>query len=178
MENISTNIWSQVFNSSQTIRTLRPAGLVEVGGLTTNAAVPLEPVSINAASQPDNSVSADDISVLEFLASRGTNLQSKQRCPLTSIGDVTTPHTLEPMVTGGVIVHVKPYVDTTQPSKESSQDISWVQNCLYWCYFAICVYHFSLLSVFSINKFRSTLLILCLCKTSFISFNIIFKASL
>ena len=103
---------------------MRPAGLQGIEGLTANAPTLAEPVSINAGSQPDNSVSADDISVLEFLASRGTNLQSKQRCPLTSIGDVTTPHTLEPMVTGGVIVHVKPYVDTTQPSKKSSQDIS------------------------------------------------------
>ena len=86
----------------------------------------MEPVSINAASQPDNSVSADDISVLEFLASRGTNLQSKQQTPLTSIRNVIAPHAPEPMVTGGVIVHVKPYVDTTLPSKESSQATSWV----------------------------------------------------
>ena len=103
---------------------MRPAGLVEVGGLTTNAAVPLEPVSINAVSQPDNSVSADDISVLEFLASRGTKLQSKQRTPLTSIGNVTAPHAPEPMVTGGVIVHVKPYVDTALPSQDPSRGTS------------------------------------------------------
>ena len=63
---------------------MRPAGLVEVGGLTTNAAVPLEPVSINAASQPENSVSADDISVSEFLASRGTSLKSKQQINMRS----------------------------------------------------------------------------------------------
>ena len=103
---------------------MRPAGLVEVGGLSTNAAVPLEPVSINAASQPDNSVSPDDISVLEFLASRGTKLQSKQRTPLTSIGNVTAPHAPEPMVTGGVIVHVKPYVHTALPSQAPSQGTS------------------------------------------------------
>ena len=100
------------------------AGLLGVRDPTVNAAILSEHVGINAASRPDNPVSTDNISVLEFLASRGTNLQSKQRCPLTSIGDVTTPHALEPMVTGGVIVHVKPYVDTTLPSKESSQATS------------------------------------------------------
>ena len=118
------NINTLIFKFSQANRTLSPAGLLSVRDPTANAAVLSEHVGINAASRPDNPVSTDNISVLEFLASRGTNLQSKQRCPLTSIGDVTTPHTLEPMVTGGVIVHVKPYVDTTQPSKESSQDIS------------------------------------------------------
>ena len=105
-------------NSSQTTCTLRPAGPLEVGGLTANAAALLEP------SQPDNSVSADDISVLELLASRGTNLQSKQRTPLTSIGNVTAPHAPEPMVTGGVIVHVKPYVDTALPSQDPSHGTS------------------------------------------------------
>ena len=107
---------------------MRPAGLVEVGGLTTNAAVPLEPVSINAASQPENSVSADDISVSEFLASKGTILKSKQGTQLTSIGNVTAPRALEPMVTSGVIVHVKPYVHTALPSQDPSQGTSWAHN--------------------------------------------------
>ena len=81
-------------NSSQTTHTLRPAGPLEVGGLTANAAALSEP------SQPDYSVSADDISVLELLASRRTNLQSKQQPSLTSIENVTAPREPEPMVTG------------------------------------------------------------------------------
>ena len=103
---------------------MRPAGLQGIEGLTANAPTLAEPVSINAGSQPDNSVSADDISVLEFVASRGTNLQSEQRTPLTSIGNVTAPHAPEPMVTGGVIVHVKPYVHTALPSQDPSQGTS------------------------------------------------------
>ena len=105
-------------NSSQTTCTLRPAGPLEVGGLTANAAALLEP------SQPDNSVSADDISVLELLAFRGTNLQSKQQPPLTSIENVTAPREPEPMVTGAVIVHIKPYVDNALPSQDTTQGTS------------------------------------------------------
>ena len=62
--------------------------------------------------------------MLEFLASRGTNLRSKLRPPLTSIGNVIAPPAPEPPsdpVIGGVIVHVKPFVDTTLPSQDSPQ---------------------------------------------------------
>ena len=60
----------------------------------------------------------------EFLASSDTKLRSKQRPPLTSIGNVIAPPAPEPPsdpVTGGVIVHVKPYVDTALPSQDSPQ---------------------------------------------------------
>ena len=99
---------------------MRPAGLQGIEGLTANAPALAEPVSINAGSQPDNSVSADDISVLEFLASRRTNLQTIQQPPLTSIGNVTASQAPEPMATGGVIVQVKPYIDTALPSQDTS----------------------------------------------------------
>ena len=62
--------------------------------------------------------------MMEFLASRGTKLQAKQRPPLTSIGNVIAPPPPEPPadpVTGGVIVNIKPSIDTALPSQDSPQ---------------------------------------------------------
>ena len=73
-------------------------------------------------------MSFQGISVLEFLASRGTNLQSKQQPPLTSIENVTAPREPEPMVTGAVIVHIKPYVGNALPSQDTTQGTSWAHN--------------------------------------------------
>ena len=94
-----------------------------------NATALPHPDSINAPSLPENSVSdlsANGISVMEFLASRGTNLRSKQQPPLTSMGNVIAPPAPEPPldpVTGGVIVqlHIKPFVNTALPSQDPPQ---------------------------------------------------------
>ena len=93
-----------------------------------------DPASINAPSLPENSVSDrnSNISVLEFIA-RGTNLRSKQRPPLTSIGNVIAPPAQEPPadpVIGGVIVHVKPPIDTALLSQDSPQGTTQVLNLI------------------------------------------------
>ena len=71
-----------------------------------------------------------NISVLEFIA-RGTNLRSKQRPPLTSIGNVIAPPAPElpaETVTGRGTVHVKTSVNTALPSQDSPQGTTQVLN--------------------------------------------------
>ena len=121
---------TQFFNFSQATLTSRPAGLQRAGEPTASATALPDPVCINAPSQLENSVCnlSANISMLEFLSSRGTNLRSKQWPPLTSVGNVIAPPAPEPPITCRQIVHVKPFVDTALPSQDSPQSTTQVLN--------------------------------------------------
>ena len=80
---------------------------------------------LTASGAPQLNISRSDrsISVMEFLVPRNTNLQSKQKAPLASIDNVIDlPATESESVIGGVIVHVRPAIDTTPPSQIPPQD--------------------------------------------------------
>ena len=108
--------------------TLRPAGPLRPEDPNAGATAPPDPSGINAPSQLDNSGSdhSASISIFELLASRGNNLLSKQRPPLPPIENVIeTPSTEpqpDPAPGGGVIVHVKPAVDTAIPPQDLLKD--------------------------------------------------------
>ena len=77
-------------------------------------------------SLPELNISRSDrnISMMEFLVPRNTNLQSKhQKAPLASIDNVIdVPATESESVIGGVIIHVRHAIDTTPPSQIPPQD--------------------------------------------------------
>ena len=99
--------------------TPRGAGPIGPGDPAASGAVLPTPAGNNPPSELP-SRSDRSISVLEFLVSRGTNLQSKQQPPLTSNENVINPPTPKPNpVIGGVIIHVKPAVDNILPSQIS-----------------------------------------------------------
>ena len=80
----------------------------------------LTPADNNPPSELNISGSDHSISVLGLLVSRSTKLHSKQQSPLTSIENVIDPPAPEPEsdpVIRGVIVHVRPAIDTTLPSQ-------------------------------------------------------------
>ena len=101
-------------NFSQASLIPRSAGPIVPGDCHVSGAVLPTPTQLNI---PGSDCS---ISVLEILAPRSTNLQSKQQSPLTSIENVINPPTPKPNpVIGGVIIHVKPAVDNILPSQIS-----------------------------------------------------------
>ena len=104
----------------------RGAGLIGPGGPTASGA------GSNVPSQLNISRSDRSISMLEFLVPRRTNLQFKQHPPLTPIENIIDPQApKQDPVIGGVILHVRPAVDTTPPSQIPSQDPAnrWHPKC-------------------------------------------------
>ena len=100
------------FNFSQAPLIPRSAGPIGPGDCIASGAVVPTPTQLNISG------SDRSISIVEFLASRSTNLQSKQQPVLTSIENVINPSTPKPNpVIGGVIIHVKPAVDNILPSQ-------------------------------------------------------------
>ena len=88
------------------------AGLIEPGGPTASGA------GSNVPSKQNISGSDRSVSILEFLVPRRTNLQSKQQPPMTPIENVIDPQApKQDPVIGGVIIHVRPAVDTAPPSQ-------------------------------------------------------------
>ena len=106
--------------------TLSPRGAGSIGppgDTSASGAVLPTPSGSNALPELNISRSDRSISVMEFLVPRNTNLQSKQKAPLASIDNVIDlPATESESVIGGVIVHVRPAIDTTPPSQIPPQD--------------------------------------------------------